>query len=190
MTRAAQVLVSNGSCDEERWGTDTRMIYSTVVAGGVQGLCHPGRCLPSHLICIHSIFCRRWLTPLMRHPQDRRAFSSQLHCCFIFHCKHVCKLLARACTCMGAVFDLSSYSMFVVTQGRLVVTAHSCVQASTTALTQAIRGIMTVKLLSYEMTAKCPNVILWCPSHMFVFIKAAITFNVTVYCNLTLTLFN
>lgn len=32
---------------------------------------------------------RRWLTPLMRHPQDTRALSSQLHWHFILHCEHV-----------------------------------------------------------------------------------------------------
>lgn len=31
--------------------------------------------------------CRRWLTPLMRPPQDRRALGSQLHSCFNLHCE-------------------------------------------------------------------------------------------------------
>lgn len=46
---------SNGSSEDEYHRIDIRMIYSTVVTGGVLRLCHPGRCLPSHLICIYSI---------------------------------------------------------------------------------------------------------------------------------------
>lgn len=57
MTRAAQVRMSNGSPDDERRGIDTRMIYSTVVTGGVHAAVPPGE-MPSITSHLHSLdFC-------------------------------------------------------------------------------------------------------------------------------------
>lgn len=49
--------MSNGSPDDERRGIDTRMIYSTVVTGGVHAAVPPGE-MPSITSHLHSLdFC-------------------------------------------------------------------------------------------------------------------------------------
>lgn len=104
ITQAAQVQVSNGSSDDERWGIDTGMIYSTVVAGGVHGLHHPGRCLPSHLICILSIS-----VPMMTHTTNEAPTgheSAALTAPLAFHPSlwTCAQLVTRTSTCMEAAF--------------------------------------------------------------------------------------
>ena len=88
MTWTPLVQVSDGSSDDERWGIDTRMIYSTVVTGGVLCLCHRGSCLPSHRICIHLIRVLAMTHRPNEVPTGRES-ARRLRYCFILHCKHV-----------------------------------------------------------------------------------------------------
>ena len=108
---------------------DTGMIYSTGVTEGVLCRCHPQRCLPSRLICIHSISA-----PTMTHttnevPAGQESAWLTVRYCFILHCKHVHSSSPKSALKLYLILQYTwdVLGMFLVTEGHVVVWTH-CTQ--------------------------------------------------------------